>query len=197
MRSRKSVPASSTKARQKKPALSLSISAAAGKTYVPYVRKHLRAAHALLHPPLVELSLALVGDAKMSKLHEQFLGIPGPTDVLTFPLDTDDRDRPISGEVILCVPEAKRRARDHKHPVERELLLYALHGLLHLCGHDDRTDAGYRRMHRAEDMILTELGVGPVFNPKRGSDPASQSGKTLKTSPRHRRSSAVSDGARR
>jgi len=44
-----------------------------------------------------------------------------------------------------------------------ELLLYALHGMLHLCGFDDRTDRGFRTMHRREDDILTALGFGPVF----------------------------------
>ena len=45
------------------------------------------------------------------------------------------------------------------------LLLYALHGMLHLCGFDDRTAAGFKRMHGTEDRILTRLGVGPVFAP--------------------------------
>jgi ssRNA-specific RNase YbeY (16S rRNA maturation enzyme) len=43
------------------------------------------------------------------------------------------------------------------------LLLYAVHGTLHLCGHDDRTAREYRIMHRTEDDLLTRLGVGPVF----------------------------------
>jgi hypothetical protein len=48
--------------------------------------------------------------------------------------------------------------------VERELLLYALHGMLHLAGFDDRTARGFATMHRTEDDILTRLGVGPVFS---------------------------------
>jgi probable rRNA maturation factor len=149
----------------------LDITAAAGRPFAAYLRRHLRAAHAVLRPPLAELSLALVGDARMSALHAQFLGIPGPTDVLTFPLDVDRRGRATSGEVVVCVPEARRRARQAGGRVERELLLYALHGLLHLCGYDDRTASGFRKMHRTEDMILTELGVGPVFHPQSPSAP--------------------------
>jgi len=102
----------------------------------------------------------------MSELHEQFMSIAGPTDVLTFPLDVDARGRPVSGEVVVCLPEARRQARNRKVPVEQELLLYALHGLLHLCGYDDRTGRAYRAMHRTEDQILTRLGVGPVFSPR-------------------------------
>lgn len=145
--------------------LTLDIAAATGKAYTAYLRRHLRAAHAMLRPPLAELSVALVGDARMAALHAQFMGIAGPTDVLTFPLDTDPRGRPISGEVVVCVPEARRRAGPGRGGTERELLLYALHGLLHLSGYDDRTEPGFRRMHRTEDMILTQLGVGPVFQP--------------------------------
>lgn len=145
------------------PPFDLTITAEAGRAYVPYLRKHLRAAHRILRPPLGELSVALVGDRRMAALHEQFLNLPGPTDVLTFPLETDRRGRPLSGEVVVCVPEARRQARDRGLPVERELLLYALHGLLHLAGFDDRTSPGYRTMHRTEDMILTELGIGTVF----------------------------------
>jgi probable rRNA maturation factor len=103
----------------------------------------------------------------MAQLHERFMGIPGPTDVLTFPLDEDAGGRVTAGEVVVCVPEAVRRANFEGHPPERELLLYALHGLLHLCGYDDRTAGGFRRMHRTEDMILTQLGIGPVFETAR------------------------------
>ena len=99
----------------------------------------------------------------MSSLHKQFMQIDGPTDVLTFPLDFDANGREIVGEVVLCVPEAARQARLRGTPVDRELLLYALHGMLHLSGFDDRTEAGFRQMHRKEDDILTRLGLGPVF----------------------------------
>jgi probable rRNA maturation factor len=109
----------------------------------------------------------MVGDRRMAELHLQFMGVAGPTDVLTFPLDHDAHGNVVAGEVVVCVPEARRRAKDHNVSVEQELLLYALHGMLHLCGYDDRTDASFRTMHAAEDRILTQLGVGPVFDPNR------------------------------
>jgi probable rRNA maturation factor len=145
------------------PKLKLTLHAAVGARYVRFLRKHLHAAHRLLNPPLAELSLALVGDARMSSLHKQFMQIEGPTDVLTFPLEFDDAGREIAGEVVVCVPEAARQARQRGTSVEGELLLYALHGMLHLSGFDDRTEAGFRQMHRMEDDILTHLGLGPVF----------------------------------
>lgn len=144
--------------------LHLTITAASGKPLVPYLRRHLRAAHAVLKPPLSELSLALVGDATMSDLHERFMGVPGPTDVLTFPLDEDARGRATAGEVVVCVPEARRRAGAEGTDLRREVLLYALHGVLHLCGYDDRKPADFARMHRTEDQILTRIGIGAVFD---------------------------------
>ena len=91
------------------------------------------------------------------------MSVDGPTDVLTFPIDVDARGRALSGEVVVCVPQAKRRASERDIPPKLELLLYALHGMLHLSGYDDRTDRGYREMHRTEDHILSQLGFGPVF----------------------------------
>ena len=145
--------------------LELSIQAQVGSKYVGFLRRHLFRAHAILQPALRELSLALVGDARMSMLHQQFMDIAGPTDVLTFPLEFDKRKRVISGEVIICVPEAVRQAQARKLSVDCELLLYALHGMLHLCGFDDRTEAAFQKMHRMEDDILIRLGLGPVFVP--------------------------------
>lgn len=149
------------------PKLRLQVTAVVGKAFAPYLRKHLRAAHGILKPPLAELSVALVGDKEMSRLHERFMGIPGPTDVLTFPLDEDDAGDVTAGEVVVCVPEAKRRSRDEGTSHRDEVLLYALHGLLHLCGYDDRTTRAFNRMHKKEDELLAALGVGAVFKAKK------------------------------
>jgi probable rRNA maturation factor len=144
-------------------ALELDVSAQLGRRHVTFLKKHLHRAHALLSAPLQHLSLAMVNDARMRQLHAQFMGIPGPTDVLTFELEHDRRGRVTAGEVVICVPEAKRQAKNRGIELRMELLLYALHGMLHLCGFDDRTDRGFRTMHRREDDILTALGFGPVF----------------------------------
>ncbi len=100
----------------------------------------------------------------MAVLHKKFLNQSGPTDVLTFELDRDARGRLISGEIIVCHSVAREQARALGHSVAHELLLYALHGLLHLCGFDDRTPSDFKIMHAKEDEILTRLGAGPVFS---------------------------------
>lgn len=117
----------------------------------------------LAHVPLRELSIVIVGDRDISRLHQQFFSDLATTDVITFPLDLDAKGRTLSGELYLCAPMARRQARLRGSPIEHEILLYAIHGVLHLGGHDDRNAAAYSVMHRKEDSILRKLGVGAVF----------------------------------
>lgn len=145
--------------------LSLISTTSAGKRLIPFLRKNTVQAHRLLKSPLRELSIALVGDDLMSSLHCRFMGIDGPTDVLTFPLGEDRRGRAIAGEIIICVPEAHRQAKERRIELRREVLLYAIHGLLHLHGMDDMTETGFKAMHRKEDKLLSQLGIEPTFAP--------------------------------
>jgi probable rRNA maturation factor len=104
----------------------------------------------------------------MSRLHDQFMGIKAPTDVLTFPLDLGANQRPLSGEIYVNIDHARRESRRRNLPLRSELLLYALHGMLHLSGYDDRTQRDFDKMHKKEDQILRQLGIGPVFSPDTG-----------------------------
>lgn len=145
--------------------IAIELSARAGGRHASFLKRMFpRVATAVPRCPR-SVSVALVGDATMSRLHVQFMNIAGPTDVLTFELDYDTRGNVTAGEIVVCVPEAARQARQHGTRVEHELLLYVVHGLLHLTGHDDHDDSDYRRMHAAEDRILRKLGIGPVFKP--------------------------------
>lgn len=108
------------------------------------------------------LSLAVVGKQRMARLHEDFSGIPGATDVLTFDLGTHPAKHVIDGEIIVCSDVAKQRGRTIKAAV-RELSLYVVHGILHLAGYDDHDPAEFARMHAREDEILSQLGLGRVF----------------------------------
>ena len=60
-----------------------------------------------------------------------------------------------------AVAHGDRRALQ---PWQRELALYVVHGCLHLCGHDDRRPTDFSKMHALEDRILTNIGIGPVFD---------------------------------
>ncbi|MFP4144883.1 MAG: rRNA maturation RNase YbeY [Phycisphaeraceae bacterium] len=109
-----------------------------------------------------ELSLVVVDDARMSALHEQYLGEPATTDVLSFDL-REHPDEPLEGDLVLCLDEAARQSAERGHAVGLEVLLYAVHGLLHLLGEDDHDPDSARKMHRREDALLTRAGFGPVF----------------------------------
>jgi probable rRNA maturation factor len=154
-------PKSKTKRQPSK--LSLSIHAPIGKAFIPFLRRHLPTAATLARSSLRELSIVLLNDKAISELHQQFFNDPATTDVITFPLELSPRGRAISGELYLCVPMARRQAKLRGIRPEHELLLYAIHGILHLSGHDDTTAAAYNRMHAAEDRILRRLGIGTVF----------------------------------
>lgn len=100
----------------------------------------------------LEVSLLLTDDAEIARLHGEFLGDPTPTDVITFPLDD-------AVEIVVSVECARRCARELGHTIRAELALYIVHGLLHVCGHDDVRAADRCRMRAAERAILAALGM--------------------------------------
>jgi probable rRNA maturation factor len=93
---------------------------------------------------LKEVFVFLISDRRMSRLHRQFFGETGPTDVLTFQ----------HGEIFISVETAKRHARAFGNPLAREVQLYIVHALLHLHGFDDRTPTESRKMKTAQQKIL-------------------------------------------
>ena len=100
---------------------------------------------------LHEIFVWLISDYRMSRLHHQFLGQEGATDVLTFQ----------HGEIFISVGTAKRNARTFATSLVHELELYIVHGLLHLNGFDDRTSADARTMKEVQEKILGECtGAG-------------------------------------
>jgi len=112
-----------------------------------------------------ELSILLVDDRRMAKLHEQWLGIPGPTDVITFDLSESGSAAPreapagLHGDIVVSAETARRTARQLGWTPRQELILYLLHGLLHLTGYDDILPADRRRMRAREKSLLQQLGL--------------------------------------
>ncbi|MFW6146482.1 MAG: rRNA maturation RNase YbeY [Planctomycetota bacterium] len=104
----------------------------------------------------------VVGARRMATLNRRFLDHDGPTDVLSFDLGPGPTGG-LCGQIVVCSDVAIRQARRHGHAPRRELLLYITHGLLHLMGYDDRTDADARRMHRRENDLLEAFGIGRVY----------------------------------
>ena len=107
-----------------------------------------------------EVSLALVDDPTLAELHGRFLDDPSPTDVMSFALGEDDGEG-AWGEVVVSVDRAKAVAAERGIAWEREVVLYAVHGTLHLCGWDDHEEEDRRSMRTAEAVVLGELGYDP------------------------------------
>lgn len=113
------------------------------------------------------VSIAIVDDTTIARLHEQYMNISGATDVLTFDL-SDGKGEGVEGEIVLSIETAARQAQGRGHSVADEVALYAVHGVLHLLGYDDHDEADARRMHDCENEILTQLGVGAVYGDTSG-----------------------------
>lgn len=111
--------------------------------------------------PDLPVSLLLTDDAGIAELHGRFLGDPSPTDVMSFGFDD-------GAEVVVSVATAARVARASGHAIAAEVVLYVVHGLLHVLGYDDQAPRARARMRAAERAILRRLGlvVAPVDAPR-------------------------------
>ncbi|MEU8341763.1 probable rRNA maturation factor [Actinomadura meyerae] len=117
--------------------------------------------------PLAELSVLLVDEAAMTELHVKWMDEPGPTDVLSFPMDElrpghmsggadedGEADPGLLGDVVLCPSVAERQAREAGHSTEAELELLCAHGILHLLGYDHAEPEEHREMFGLQAELL-------------------------------------------
>jgi probable rRNA maturation factor len=103
-----------------------------------------------------QISVAVVDDPAIAKLHEQFLNDPEPTDVLSFLFERSETH--LEGEIVVSADTARAVApRFHATP-EDELLRYVIHGALHLVGYDDATPRQRAIMRKQERKHLTQSG---------------------------------------
>jgi probable rRNA maturation factor len=127
-------------------------------------RRLARAAQRLSADPRA-LSVRIVDDAEMAKLHREHMGLAGPTDVLSFPVP-DDLD--LLGDVVIDWDAALRQAAGRS--VLDELTDLGVHGLAHLLGHDHETGrAGARAMLRVEQRACRAAGLPPPRRPYGGA----------------------------
>lgn len=101
-----------------------------------------------------ELSIAFVDNEKIMELNKKFLGHNEPTDVISFPLEADG----VSGEIVVSAQMALETANAIHTDVEGELILYVIHGLLHLIGYDDISKEKAQAMHKRENELLAKFG---------------------------------------
>ena len=123
--------------------------------------------------PLAELSVLLVDEQTMTELHERWMGEPGPTDVLAFPMDElrpphlgGNREDPgpepgLLGDVVLCPQVAAEQAEKAGHSTQDELELLCVHGILHLLGYDHAEPEEHAAMFGAQDQLLKAWREAP------------------------------------
>ena len=112
-----------------------------------------------------QIELAVFDDTQMARLAKKYLGHCAATDVLCFDLSQDQPgSSPTHLSLALGGQVARRQARSNRTSINKELALYTVHGLLHALGYDDAQPVQARRMHRHEDQILREFGIGSVYN---------------------------------
>lgn len=121
---------------------------------------------------IARVDACLLGDAAMADAHRRFMAIDGTTDVMSFPAhDEGDPAAAVEADLMISVDVAAREAAARGHPVEREILLYAVHGTLHACGFRDDTDDSFRAIHAEEDRILAAGGLGRVYAAEARDEP--------------------------
>jgi probable rRNA maturation factor len=121
-----------------------------------------RAIHTILNDAGIasaEISIAIVNDERMQQLNREFLEHDYPTDVLSFVLESDENAGSLDGEIIVSHEYAAREAPRYGWKSDDELLLYIIHGCLHLVGHDDLTPEAKQQMRLAEARYLQQLGL--------------------------------------
>lgn len=131
------------------------------------------------------VSVALVDNAALRELNRQYLGHDFDTDVLSFLLECEEpkpaagaaaaarrgRGKRIEGEVVLSTEMAQRRAQEFRWSPQDEVVLYLVHGLLHLAGYDDRTEREKQLMRRRERSILKIWQLTPEGGGATKDDP--------------------------
>lgn len=108
-----------------------------------------------------ELTIVLTDDRQLHNLNREYLGVDAPTDVLSFPAGETDPDTamPYLGDILISYERAVQQAQAAGHPVEAELQLLVVHGVLHLLGHDHAETDEKQRMWAAQADVLQQLGV--------------------------------------
>lgn len=111
-----------------------------------------------------DITIVLTDDAQLRELNRDYLGVDAPTDVLSFPASESDPETGSTylGDILISVPRAAQQAQAAGHPVEAEAQLLAVHGVLHLLGHDHAEAEEKARMWAEQAKVLERLGLGHI-----------------------------------
>ena len=118
------------------------------------------------HPKPLDVSIVVGSDRLLRELNHRYRQVDATTDVLSFPageIDPDTSDLYL-GDVIVSLPQAQRQAASENHPIEDELQLLVVHGILHLLGYDHLKTADRKRMQAIQDTIIKTLALSLEIN---------------------------------
>ena len=104
--------------------------------------------------PRCDLSVSLVDDDEIISLNQRYFHKSRPTDVISFPMEEQISDGSLLGDVVICTEQAIRFAGESGLPVEEEISLYLIHGILHLTGERDDTAGDRRSMEKKQQELL-------------------------------------------
>lgn len=111
-----------------------------------------------------DITIVLTDDQQLHELNRDFLGVDAPTDVLSFPASEEDPETGASylGDILISVPRAAQQALAGGHPLEAEVQLLVVHGVLHLLGHDHAEAEEKTLMWNEQAKVLERLGLAYV-----------------------------------
>lgn len=111
-----------------------------------------------------DLTVVLADDEQLQDLNREFRDIDAPTDVLSFPSSESDPEtgRRYLGDILISVQRAEEQAAAGGHPLEAEIQLLVVHGVLHLLGHDHAEAEEKARMWAAQAEVLARLGLSGI-----------------------------------
>lgn len=134
----------------------------------------------------VELGLTLVDETEMERLHLDWMDLPGPTDVMSFPMDQlspGTMAAPVTegilGDVVLCPTVAQAQAEGAGHSLSDELCLLTTHGLLHLLGYDHHQEAERAEMFGLQAQLLEDFLGRPAPVPTETESGEQQAGQGI------------------
>lgn len=107
--------------------------------------------------PECDLNVLLVDEVEMTELHIKWMDEPGPTDVLSFPMDEiqpGSKEIGILGDIVLCPTIAQAQAKEAGNDFDRELSILSVHGLLHIVGYDHATAEDEKEMFTLQESIV-------------------------------------------
>jgi probable rRNA maturation factor len=111
-----------------------------------------------------DITIVLTDDRQLHELNRDFLGVDAPTDVLSFPASEEDPETGASylGDILISIPRAAQQALAGGHPLEAEVQLLVVHGVLHLLGHDHAEAEEKALMWNEQAKVLERLGLAYV-----------------------------------